>query len=159
VIGAIFLCFLAALIFIGAAFPIRHRGIIEREAAAHGIDSRLVFSMIWTESKFDNMAVSNKGAMGLMQIMPTTGEWLAGKLGEEFYEARLFDAEFNIRLGVFYLRYLIDKFECEVRAIAAYNAGEGNVKKWEEGEIRFSETREYLRRVRWARKVYGVRLI
>jgi len=114
--------------------------------------------VIWTESKFDERAVSQKGAMGLMQIMPATGEWLAGKIGEDFNEERLFCPEFNIRLGVFYLRYLLDKFECEERALAAYNAGEGNVRKWEDGEIRFRETRDFVRRVRISRKIYSIRL-
>jgi len=138
-------------------FPFRYKPIIGREAKLHNIDVNLVFGVIWTESKFDSNAVSSAGAMGLMQIMPTTGEWLAEKLGEEFYPERLFCTEFNIRLGVFYLRYLIDKFECEERALAAYNAGEGNVKKWGEGEILFRETRDYVRRVRMARKVYKIR--
>jgi len=150
---------LTAVIFVIVVFPVRHRDIIQSQATLHSIDTRLIFSVIWTESKFDERAVSPKGAMGLMQIMPSTGEWLAGKMGEDFYKERLFCAQFNIRLGVFYLRYLMDKFECEQRALAAYNAGEGNVKKWADGEIRYQETRDYLRRVRLSRKVYGVRLI
>ena len=154
--GAVFAVFLCITLLIAAAFPVRYSNIINAEAARFNVDTRLVYAVIWTESKFDSSAVSHAGAVGLMQLLPSTAKWCAEKLGEDFSEERLFDPAFNIRLGVFYLSYLINKHGVET-AIAAYNAGEGNIKKWA-GEIRYRETRDYIRRVRMARFVYRFRL-
>ena len=88
--------------------------------------------MIHTESSNRAAVVSPKGAIGLMQIMPSTGEWIAGKLGmADYSEEKLMEPLINIRLGCWYLRYLSDKYGgMERTALSAYNAGPGNVDKW-----------------------------
>jgi len=156
VTGAVFAVFLCAFVLLAAAFPMRYSDIIKTQAAEFNVDTRLVFAVVWTESKFDSSAVSHAGAKGLMQLLPSTAKWCAEKLGEDFSEERLLDPAFNIRLGVFYLSYLINKHG-EQTAIAAYNAGEGNIAKWD-GKIKYRETRDFVRRVRTARFVYRFRL-
>lgn len=101
-------------------------------AAEFSLDPCLVASVIHVESSNRAAAVSPKGAVGLMQIMPSTGEWIAGKLGmTDYSEEKLTDPLINIRLGCWYLRYLSDKYGgLERTALSAYNAGPGNVDKW-----------------------------
>ena len=138
-------------------YPLPYRDAIVREAELNGISGELVAAVVWTESKFDSDAVSGKGARGLMQLMPRTAEWCAELKGVEYSDDMLFDPEYNIALGAFYLKYLIDKFGDETAAVAAYNAGEGNVSKWGEispENIPFPETAEYVKRVARARNVY-----
>ena len=106
--------------------------------------------------------------MGLMQIMPETGEWIAGKIGiEDFNAEMLEDPEVNIEMGVWYLDYLAERFDGETdTVIAAYNAGHGNVEKWlNDGqysadgrtlaEIPFEETRNYVKKVNRAYEIYS----
>ena len=112
-----------------------------------------------TESDFRPDVVSNMGAIGLMQILPDTGEWLGQRLGLVVTPEDLYDPVLNIRLGSSFLRYLIQLFDGEESvAIAAYNGGQGNVTKWlkekdysDDGrtlkEIPFAETRHYVERV------------
>ncbi len=95
--------------------------IVNRAAADHGVDPLLVKSVIAAESNFNPNAVSPKGAMGLMQLMPAT----ARQLGV----SNAFDVQQNIEAGVRYLRYLKTRFSDERLVLAAYNAGEGAVKK------------------------------
>lgn len=96
------------------------------------LDPCLVAAVIHTESSNRANAVSSKGAIGLMQIMPSTGEWIAKKLKlDDYTEEKLNDPDINIRLGCWYIRYLCDKYNgIERTALAAYNAGPGNVDKW-----------------------------
>lgn len=101
-------------------------------AAEFSLDPCLVAAVIHTESSNRATVVSPKGAVGLMQIMPSTGEWIAGKLGmADYSEEKLTEPSVNIRLGCWYLRYLSDKYGgMERTALSAYNAGPGNVDKW-----------------------------
>ncbi len=123
--------------------------IVLKYAEMYSLDPTLVLAVIDRESGFDPMAVSHAGACGLMQIMPTTFEWLADD------EDDIFDAEANIKIGCKYLAYLFDKFESAGTALAAYNAGEGNVSDWltdkkysDDGKelkaIPFPETADYV---------------
>ncbi len=112
--------------------------IVEKAAAEHGVDPMLVRSVMQVESNFNPNAVSPKGAMGLMQLMPGT----ARQLGV----TNAFDVRQNIEGGVKYLRYLKEKFNDDRLVLAAYNAGEGAVKK--HGWIPpYPETIEYVYRV------------
>lgn len=101
-------------------------------AAEFSLNPCLVAAVIHTESSNRAAVVSPKGAVGLMQIMPSTGEWIAGKLGmADYSEEKLTEPLINIRLGCWYLRYLSDKYGgMERTALSAYNAGPGNVDKW-----------------------------
>lgn len=125
---------------------------------AYGVKSALVASVANVESNFNENAVSNKGAVGVMQIIPSTAQWLASKIGEEYSEEKLLDGKFNLKLGTYYLSYLINYFGNEKLGICAYNAGQGNVSSWlKNGEyskdgknldkIPFEETKNYLNKV------------
>jgi soluble lytic murein transglycosylase len=103
---------------------------IVREAQRNNVDPMLVIALIRCESSFNNYAVSHVGAMGLMQVMPDTGTYLADKAGFRLGRStNLFDAETNIELGTSYLANLIDRFGSIDHALVAYNAGPGLAKK------------------------------
>lgn len=139
---------------------------ILRESGAFGLDPCLVAAVIHCESRGQAEVCSPKGARGLMQIMPATGEWISEKLAlTSFTEDALYEADVNIRFGCWYLSYLLEKYDGEKDlALAAYNAGPGNVKKWledpaysENGRltaIPFSETEAYVKRVNAASEKY-----
>ena len=115
--------------------------IILREAARHGVRPELVRAVIQVESAFDPHARSAKGAMGLMQLMPTTAS--------DLRVVNPYDPEQNIRGGVAYLRRLLDRYDNdEELALAAYNAGPGTVARYGNQVPPFRETRAYLQRVR-----------
>jgi len=135
-------------------------------AASRRTDPYLVAAVIKHESKFDPYARSDGGALGLMQLMPQTAEWIARQLGEPFTEDYLYDPALNIRYGVWYLAVLEDEFGGnDILALAAYNAGRGNVRDWMErfhwndqfneiDAIPYPETRLYVRRVLEDREQY-----
>lgn len=112
--------------------------IIYREARRYDLPPELVAAMVHTESDFRPKLVSNKSAQGLMQIIPSTAALLGIR--------DPFDPEQNIAAGTKYFRYLLDRFDNEAVALAAYNAGEGNVERFG-GIPPFPETREYIARV------------
>jgi hypothetical protein len=112
--------------------------IIFREARKNDLPPELVAAMVHTESDFRTTLVSHKSAQGLMQIVPST----ARELGIQ----NPFDPEQNIAAGTKYFRYLLDRFENETVALAAYNAGEGNVERFG-GIPPFRETQNYISRV------------
>ncbi len=109
-----------------------------RHSRRHGLDEALIHAVIDVESGFDPTAVSPAGAEGLMQIMPPTQRDL-GLLDS-------FDPDQNIDAGVRYLRAMLDRFGTVELALAAYNAGPGNVEKYG-GIPPFSETRNYVTKV------------
>ncbi|MCL6560983.1 MAG: lytic transglycosylase domain-containing protein, partial [Firmicutes bacterium] len=127
----------------------------------------LLAAVMKTESNFNSRAVSDKGARGLMQVMPDTGRWIAKQMGEPVFDPdRLFDPETSIKLGAWYIADLKREFRGDaVLILAAYNGGRGNVKEWisknglSAGEgsidrIPFPETRQYVRKVLIYQKVY-----
>ena len=93
------------------------------------MDPKLVLAVVHVESRYDTFAVSDKDAMGLMQILPSTGEWLATQVGVVWLGPQtLFDPVSNVRLGVAYLRMLIDRYDGDISAaLVAYNWGPGHV--------------------------------
>jgi len=121
---------------------------------------------VCTESSFKSDAESHAGAMGLMQLMPDTAEWIAGKMDiDDFTSEMLEDEEVNISMGCWYLAYLIKRFDGNtVHALAAYNAGPGKVDEWLENDsytvdgqltnIPYEETANYVVRVERAKKIY-----
>ena len=164
----IFLLAAALFLFGGAAycrirFPMKYKSEIKYFSDKYGIEENLVFAVIKAESGFNPNKVSEKGAAGLMQIMPET----AGYIGERFFSGRKFDLFLpadNVEAGCFYIFYLSEKFENTTEILAAYNAGEGNVKLWKnekgapltENDIPFPETKSYVKRVISYRKIYAV---
>ncbi len=149
------------------AYPLRYREEIRHESASRNLPFSLVAAVILTESKFDENAVSDRGAVGLMQIMPETAQWITKEMTKEFGDdLDIKNPQMNIRLGTWYLAYLMQEFKGnEVLALAAYNAGRGNVESWMEthkwgadfsavDEIPFPETREYIKLVQERKTVY-----
>lgn len=112
--------------------------IVSEAAAQHGLDPCLIFSVMRAESAFNLKAVSPKGASGLMQLMPET----AARFGVR----NIFDPRENIFAGAKYLRWLLDRFQGDVRlALAGYNAGEGAVEFYGLRIPPFQETQNYVR--------------
>jgi soluble lytic murein transglycosylase len=97
---------------------------IVRESRENGLDPLLVVALIRAESSFDNYAQSKVGAMGLMQVMPQTGKWIASLRGKRLArKTHLFDSELNVEIGTAYLANLIRRFGALDAALVAYNAG------------------------------------
>ncbi|MFB0918892.1 MAG: lytic transglycosylase domain-containing protein, partial [Clostridiaceae bacterium] len=146
------------------AIPYTNDELVDKYASKYGLQKSLVAAVIFQESGYRTDVVSNKGAMGLMQIMPETGKWIAGKLNEDFTEENLLKPETNVKYGTWYLDYLISRYKNAATALAAYNAGPGNVDDWmeEQGisigeelrEIPFTETRNYVDSIMRMRTVY-----
>lgn len=127
---------------------------VERAAAEHELDPSLINAIIWVESRFEPDAQSPAGARGLMQLMPATAAYLAKRLGEQ--RPRANDPEFNVRAGSLYLAEMVDKFDDERDAVAAYHAGPGNVAKWRAAGKTFPEwSNEYVDKVMAARERFS----
>jgi peptidoglycan lytic transglycosylase len=147
--------------------PLRHEDIIRQQAAEKHVDPALIAAVIYTESHFRDQT-SHAGATGLMQLMPSTADYIAHKSGgTRFTRSDLATPQINIAYGTWYLRYLLTKYHGNVTlTLAAYNAGEGKVDQWwrsaraagqrfEVAEhIPFPETRNYVKRVLSARASY-----
>ena len=115
--------------------------------------------MIYTESRFDANARSRAGAIGLMQLLTRTRRRgsPSARAGSEFVVADLYDPEINVRYGSWYLRHLLDRYDDERTALAAYHAGQGNVDEWRRAGtgIAFPETRAYVDKVARVRRIYA----
>ena len=112
-------------------YPMRYEAEIRQAAEEFSLDPAYVASVALAESSFDAEAVSSVGAIGLMQIMPSTGEWIAGKLDEAFDAQRLYEPSVNLRYGCWYLRFLLDRYDGDMRtASTAYHQGQGRVDEW-----------------------------
>lgn len=133
----------------GTIFPVKYQEEISAASQQYGVEEAVVFSVINIESHFNKNAKSNKGAVGLMQIMPSTAQGLA----EE--DVDLFDPQTNILLGTKYLAQLMARFQNLHTALCAYNAGPNTVKGWLADErysadgktlqkIPYQETKNYI---------------
>lgn len=170
-----FLILIAALIWgfsffsnklMRSVYPQKYHETVFRYADEYNVDPNLVFAVMKTESNFDPDAVSRKDAKGLMQITDDSGEWLSEKLKIKNYSSDLlYDSETNIRIGTYFLKLLLEEFKEEDIALAAYNGGMGNVRKWlnsdsysDDGEtlhtIPFGETDHYVKKVIKTKAIY-----
>ncbi len=124
----------------------RYATLIDANARTQGLDPSLVKAMIAVESAFEPQAVSPKGALGLMQIMPATGErYGVSANARRTVEQQLFDPATNLRIGTRYLRDLLQRFDQDLSlALAAYNAGEGAVEQYARTIPPYPETRDYV---------------
>ncbi len=147
------------------AYPRAWEKSVLRWASEYNVDPLLVWAVMREESGFLPTTVSSAGARGLMQLMPATARWIAeDKLRIPYREDLLFDPDYNIRLGTWYLRHLLDQFRGDVAwAVAAYNGGPGNLRRWTAdlrdpldfpAALRSPETREYLTKVLHAWLIY-----
>lgn len=149
-------------------FVMKYQTEIVNFSNYHQLNPSLVGAMVFVESGFNPKVISHKGAMGLMQIMPNTGQWVAKELGEANHSMEdLLNPVNNLRVGTWYLAYLKRLHNGNVYlALASYNAGHGNVSQWvKEGiwtgdsvkieQIPFPETKKYLIKILFYRKVYS----
>ncbi len=152
------------------AYPRKYSEFVEKYSQEFNIPEDLIYATIKVESSFEPEAISRAGARGLMQMMPSTFEWLTSDehLGEHLTPNMLYDPETNIRYGVYYLKYLYTKFGYNPDLVsAAYNGGEGNVANWllderyadGEGGLQdypdeFDETKDYVKKIQKSREMY-----
>ena len=114
-----------------ARYPVLYVDEIRMAAAENSIPAPYIAAVIMAESSYDPQAVSSVGAQGLMQIMPSTGEWISGKLEDEYADEKMFQPDTCIRYGSWYLGFLMDRYSGNMRcATAAYHAGQGKVDEW-----------------------------
>ena len=118
---------------------------VAEQSQRHGIDGRLLLSVMLSESTFRTDAVSSKGAIGLMQLLPSTAQEVAARLELEWGgEVRLLDPHTNIALGSYYLRHLLDSFNGDLTlALTAYNMGPGNVQSMLKEDLLQGDGTEY----------------
>ena len=139
-------------------YPLRYTTIVRVHANENHIDPALLAAVIEAESKFNPDARSSAGAVGLMQLTPTTAKGIALYTGgSRFRISDLTDPDINVRYGAWYLRHLLNRYGNDERlALAAYNAGEDNVDRWQNAHvgIQFQETRDYVNRVEHLRRIY-----
>lgn len=164
---------LILIIFVGGnyvlknyMYPYKHKDVIEKYSKEYDLDPYFVLAIIKTESKFKSDARSHKNAIGLMQITEETGKWIAEKMDLKDYTTdKLYEEEYNIKMGCWYLNNLREEFSDTDLVIAAYNAGRGRVSEWllnseysSDGKklsyIPYAETKSYVDKVNANYKMY-----
>ncbi len=150
--------------------PEEYSAFVERYSREYDVPEAMVYAVIKTESGFDPEAISGKNAVGLMQMLPSTFEWLTNDILHDGHSSNmLYDPQTNIKYGTYYLSRLYMRFGNWNTALAAYNGGEGNVSGWlsdtrysDDGvelkidklPLEFSETKDYVKKVNKAMKKY-----
>lgn len=144
--------------------PVKYQAEIDKYAEEFSLEPELLAAIIYVESRFDKYSLSPKGAVGLMQLMPSTAFWIAEELGYKSFNLEdLKEVELNIKFGSWYFSYLQQKFDNNsIKSIAAYNAGESNVRNWIkagwdgniEVKLPYQETDNFVRRVISTREYY-----
>ena len=161
-------------VYMYSTYRVEYRDIVAEICNECGVSTSLIFAIMKNESAFNVNALSSKGAIGIMQIMPSTASWIVDNsdLRTKYNSMNidLFDAKCNIDIGVHYVEYLMKKYDNDtIKVVAAYNAGEGNVDTWiaqkvqnmnathtefNMEDIRFEETRNYVAKVLKSRYYY-----
>ncbi|QUH25577.1 lytic transglycosylase domain-containing protein [Serpentinicella alkaliphila] len=141
------------------AYPRPFEDLVKRWAKEYNVDPYLIWAVMREESHFRDSVHSRVGAIGLMQIMPATGKDIAGRLKITVTNEDILQPDINIRFGTFYIRSMLNMFSDDLdKALAAYNGGGGNVRRWSNSNlgstamgfptsITFLETREYITKV------------
>lgn len=146
-------------------YIIKYNEYVEKYSAEYNVDKYLIYATIKAESNFNEKAESNKGAKGLMQLMNFTAKDIAKGIDIEIENVDLFDPETNIKFGTNYLSKMMQKYNNIELALAAYNAGSGNVDSWiNQGTIKndgsdienipFKETNNYVRKILKNYRIY-----
>lgn len=163
ILGVCVLALLIAVCLLRSCYQRPYRNTVEKEE----LPSALVYAVMKAESDFREDVISRAGAVGLMQMKPATAEFICQREGILYEADRLTEGDYNAVLGCRYLAYLLDKFEYEETALAAYNAGEGTVRNWLQDaqfsadgmtlkEIPYTETKRYVKKVEKFRKIYEI---
>ena len=168
ILGIVFLIIFRGKI-LKIIYPKNYEGIVSVYAEQYNVDENLVFAVIKAESNFDENAISNKNALGLMQIMEDTAKDVAEKnnikIDKDNARLEILKVNNNINIGTKYLSILLEKYENIEVALAAYNAGTGNVDNWIESgiinkdgsdieKIPYKETNNYIRKILQNYKIY-----
>lgn len=143
----------------------KYYDIINKYCSMYTVEPSLVRSIIKVESNFNINAKSKKGAIGLMQIMPSTAKEIAAVFKiTDYTDEKLYDIETNIMFGTYYCYYLLNIFDNNLNlALAAYNAGLGNVRQWNKSNkeikydienIPFKETKNYVIKIKTAHFIF-----
>ncbi len=146
-------------------YPMKYTDYVVKYSELYGVDAELIYAVINTESSFNPEAVSDVGALGLMQIMPDTLDWICTKTGEKLEFESLKDPEISVRCGTYLLSCLLDEFENDETALAAYHAGRGRVNNWlSDGDVSsdgktldripYRDTAHYVSKVMRAKNIY-----
>lgn len=148
-----------------ALYPKKYETEVSKYAKEYDVDENLIYAIIKAESNFDEHAVSRKNAVGLMQLMYDTAVDIAKTLNLEIDEEKLLQPDININLGTKYISILMQKYQNLEVALAAYNAGGGNVDTWiangtinadgsDIENVPFNETNNYVRKILRDYKIY-----
>ncbi len=161
--------FILLYTYFSLSYPIMYKEYVMKYADYVEIDPVMIYSVINVESSFRSNVVSEAGAVGLMQLQLSTANDMAKKCNDNLLknQEELMDVELNIKYGCMYLRYLIDYYCNTETALAAYNAGLGNVNEWlqdksysEDGitihTIPYKETRQYIERIKKNITIYNI---
>jgi len=138
-------------------YPMPYQEVFRGYAATHGVDEAWVLGLVRQESRFNTDARSSAGAAGIMQVMPHTARYVAGKIGLRNYRQKVTEVETNVTLGTGYLKLVMEQLGHPVLASAAYNAGPTRARRWRDDKplegaiyietIPFPETRDYVKKV------------
>lgn len=152
--------------FLKQAYPRHFNEMVYKYSNQHEVEPELIYAVIKSESNFNTKAESTAGAIGLMQIMPNTFNWLQSqKKNQQLGVSNLYDPETNIHFGSYLLSKLLKKYGNEITALAAYNAGIGKVDSWLKNSsyssdsktlknIPYPETAAYVKKVLRNRDMY-----
>ena len=162
----VILIILLAVLILKRVFPIKYTEIIDTYCKEYGVSKTLVLGIIKAESNFDENAKSRAGAIGLMQLTEETALWCGEKMGLSLTTDDIKNPETNIRIGIWYLRYLIERTKDENIAIISYNAGINKVNEWIDSgvikenlkfdDIPYDETRIYIKKVLVNKQIYSI---
>ena len=145
--------------YLRTQYPLEYEHVIRAYADERHLDPTLVAAVIYAESRFDPNVRSSAGAVGLMQVLPETGEFIARSSGgTDFVEADLRDPDINVRYGTWLFDYLRKRYGGDLEAaLAAYHAGPANVDRWlaDRSGIVFPETQAYVDEVLRVKQVYA----
>ena len=161
-LGALTLLFYFSYqLFITVSYPLKFKSDVLEASNKHSVDKYLILAVIREESRFNKDSTSDKGAIGLMQLMPKTARWISQQQGNTYNKKQLLSATTNIDYGTWYLNYLQKKYNKRKLALAAYNSGTTIVDEWlvkhPEGnvsEFSYPETRNFIARVTISRRIY-----
>ena len=166
IVFIIIIAFGVKIVVTNYLFPFKHKEAILKYSEEYDLDPYLVLAIIKAESKFNADARSNKDAVGLMQITEDTAKWVAQKMElTDYSTSKLYDEEYNIKMGCWYLNNLREEFNEKDLFVAAYNAGRGRVNEWlndsrysKDGKvltyIPYDETKQYVDRVNTYYEIY-----
>ncbi len=158
---------LISIFTIYTIFPQKHKNTVNKYCNEYGVDPNLVYALIKAESNFNEDAVSNAGAKGMMQLTDETFYYCLDKMNISAKDTDIFDPDINIRVGTWYLANMLTRYDANVQnAIAAYNAGATNVDKWlsspkysSDGKtldtVPFGETDRHIKKIDRYKKIYA----